>query len=180
MPARTVWVPGHCYPEFYLEDAEGKGHWFPCQAAGVRSFGGIDEKRPILQKGDNFTVPKRREKQRYVSEFLKGDGWPAARAMGTRLERGVTRVSSIGCKKKTRPQILQIGADLKKPWQWLTHRIDLFICEICVICGRIPRVATTKKPRRPPRRKPARLIFFSRIGTGGQATSAGPSLRDPD
>ena len=74
VPARTVWVPGHCYPEFYLEDAEGKGHWFPCQAAGTRSFGGIDEKRPILQKGDNFTVPERREKQRYVSEFLKGDG----------------------------------------------------------------------------------------------------------
>lgn len=74
VPARTVWVPGHCYPEFYLEDAEGKGHWFPCQAAGARSFGGIDEKRPILQKGDNFSVPERREKQRYVSEFLKGDG----------------------------------------------------------------------------------------------------------
>ncbi len=74
VPARTVWVPGHCYPEFYLEDAEGKGHWFPCQAAGARSFGGIAEQRPILQKGDNFTVPERREKQRYVSEFLKGDG----------------------------------------------------------------------------------------------------------
>ncbi|HVU87455.1 MAG TPA: transglutaminase-like domain-containing protein [Pirellulales bacterium] len=74
VPARTVWVPGHCYPEFYLEDGEGKGHWFPCQAAGARSFGGIDEKRPILQKGDNFTVPERREKLRYVSEFLRGDG----------------------------------------------------------------------------------------------------------
>ncbi|HEY2839360.1 MAG TPA: transglutaminase-like domain-containing protein [Pirellulales bacterium] len=75
VPARTVWVPGHCYPEFYLEDGEGKGHWFPCQAAGTRSFGGIDEKRAILQKGDNFTVPESpKKKMRYVSEFLKGDG----------------------------------------------------------------------------------------------------------
>lgn len=75
VPARTVWVPGHCYPEFYLEDAEGKGHWFPCQAAGDRSFGTIVEPRPILQKGDNFLVPERsRERQRYVSEYLTGKG----------------------------------------------------------------------------------------------------------
>jgi hypothetical protein len=74
VPARTVWVPGHCYPEFYLEDDAGRGHWFPCQAAGARSFGGIDEKRPILQKGDNISVPEKREKQRYVAEFLRGDG----------------------------------------------------------------------------------------------------------
>jgi transglutaminase-like putative cysteine protease len=40
IPARTVWVPGHCYAEFYLVDKEGKGHWFPCQAAGTRAFGG--------------------------------------------------------------------------------------------------------------------------------------------
>jgi hypothetical protein len=75
VPARTVWVPGHCYPEFYLEDIEtGKGFWFPCQAAGTRAFGGIPEQRPILQKGDSFSVPERRDKQRYVAEFLKGDG----------------------------------------------------------------------------------------------------------
>lgn len=73
IPARTVWVDGHCYPEFYLEDDEGHGHWFPCQAAGTRDFGGIPETRPILQKGDNFKDPDRpRERQRYVSEFLKG------------------------------------------------------------------------------------------------------------
>ncbi len=36
IPARTVWVPGHCYPEFYLCDGSGKGFWFPCQAAGTR------------------------------------------------------------------------------------------------------------------------------------------------
>lgn len=75
IPARTVWVPDHCYPEFYLEDAQGKGYWFACQAAGARDFGGMVEYRPILQKGDNFTTPERpRDKQRYVAEYLTGTG----------------------------------------------------------------------------------------------------------
>ncbi len=72
IPARTVWIPDHCYPEFYLEDDEGKGHWFPCQAAGTRAFGSMPERRPILQKGDNFKVPEKKERQRYVAEFLQG------------------------------------------------------------------------------------------------------------
>lgn len=73
IPARTVWVPGHCYPEFYLEDDQGKGHWFPCQAAGARAFGGIPEHRPILQKGDNFRLPDdRRKRVRYLPERLTG------------------------------------------------------------------------------------------------------------
>ena len=71
IPARTVWVPGHCYPEFYLEDDKGEGHWFPCQAAGARQFGGITEDRPILQKGDNFKpLQGKGERQRYMAEFL--------------------------------------------------------------------------------------------------------------
>jgi hypothetical protein len=72
IPARTVWVPGHCYPEFYLQDNEGNGHWIPCQVAGTRDFGSMPDHRPILQKGDSFRVPeKRKEAQRYVAEFLK-------------------------------------------------------------------------------------------------------------
>lgn len=74
IPARIVWVPDHCYPEFYLEDREGKGYWFPCQAAGTREFGGITEHRPILQKGDNFQVPEKKERVRYVAEYLTGKG----------------------------------------------------------------------------------------------------------
>lgn len=70
IPARAVWVPGHCYPEFYLEDASGVGHWYPCQVAGTRSFGAMPESRPILQKGDNFRVPGTRKPQRYVKETL--------------------------------------------------------------------------------------------------------------
>src|SRR6185295_13350269 len=58
IPARTVWVPGHCYPEFYLVDKAGHGYWIPCQAAGDRDFGGIGELRPILQKGDSFSLPE--------------------------------------------------------------------------------------------------------------------------
>jgi transglutaminase-like putative cysteine protease len=71
IPARAVWVPGHCYPEFYLEDGAGKGHWYPCQAAGAeRQFGSMIEERPILQKGDNFRVPEERGPQRYVKQSL--------------------------------------------------------------------------------------------------------------
>jgi hypothetical protein len=66
-------VQGHCYPEFYLQDKSGNGHWFPCQAAGSREFGGIAETRPILQKGDNFKPhPGQKKHQRYLAEFLTG------------------------------------------------------------------------------------------------------------
>jgi hypothetical protein len=81
IPARSVWVPDHCYPEFYLVDGDGKGYWFPCQSAGSRAFGGIPEHRAILQKGDNFHDPDRpKDKLRYVSEFLRGT--PAAKGAG--------------------------------------------------------------------------------------------------
>lgn len=71
IPARAVWVPGHCYPEFSLADEQGQSHWFPCQAAGAdRQFGSMIEDRPILQKGDNFRVPGQREPQRYVQQTL--------------------------------------------------------------------------------------------------------------
>lgn len=73
IPARTVWVEGHCYPEFYLEDAAGTGHWFPCQAAGARAFGEMPDQLPILQKGDNFRDSDRPGKPlRYMSEFIRG------------------------------------------------------------------------------------------------------------
>ncbi len=71
IPARSVWIPGHCYPEFYLEDASGKGHWFPCQIAGSRSFGSMSEYRPVLQKGDSIRVPGNSRPQRYVAETFK-------------------------------------------------------------------------------------------------------------
>ncbi len=73
IPARMVWIPDHCYPEFYLEDGEGNGHWFPCQAAGTRQFGRMDEYRPVLQKGDRFKIPEKRTPVRYVAEYFRCD-----------------------------------------------------------------------------------------------------------
>lgn len=70
VPARCVWIPNHCYPEFYLEDENGIGHWFPCQAAGTRNFGSMPEHLPILQKGDRFKVPEKTEVQRYLADYL--------------------------------------------------------------------------------------------------------------
>jgi hypothetical protein len=74
VPARTVWIVDHCYAEFFLQNDQGEGVWFPCQVAGTRDFGGVADHRPILQKGDNFRVPEKREPQRFVAEFLTGRG----------------------------------------------------------------------------------------------------------
>jgi transglutaminase-like putative cysteine protease len=75
IPARTVFVPGHCYAEFYLADDEGQGHWFPCEPAGDRAFGGNQEVQPILQKGDNFKNPENpKERLRWVKEYFHASG----------------------------------------------------------------------------------------------------------
>jgi len=81
IPARTVWIQGHCYPEFYLQDDQNEGRWYPCQAAGTRNFGGMFDKRLIMQKGDKFKVPEKKAIQHYVAEFLsaksvRGSGGP--------------------------------------------------------------------------------------------------------
>ena len=68
-----MWVPDHCYGEFYLVDDEGQGHWIPANiATAKREFGNVSDPRPILQKGDNFKVPELDQPQRYASEILKG------------------------------------------------------------------------------------------------------------
>jgi hypothetical protein len=71
IPARTVRIPGHCYPEFYLRDDQGQGHWFPAEASGTEAFGGILTHTPILQKGDAFhvSVPKT-ETVRFLPDTL--------------------------------------------------------------------------------------------------------------
>src|SRR3972149_2592780 len=61
IPARMVWVIGHAYPEVYLEDAAGRGYWFPCESSGTRAFGEMPLARTIMQKGDRFLVPERAE-----------------------------------------------------------------------------------------------------------------------
>ena len=39
-----------------------------------REFGGISDFRPILEKGDNFQVPERKDRQRFIAEHLTGSG----------------------------------------------------------------------------------------------------------
>jgi len=92
IPARCVWVPEHCYPEFYLEDAQGAGHWFPCQVAGDRQFGQMHEYRPILQKGDRFKVPEEPAALRYVSQFFTCK----QKASGPGLDPNVEPVLDLG------------------------------------------------------------------------------------
>ncbi len=73
VPARAVWVQDHCYAEFYLEDKEGEGAWFPAESAGTRAFGEMPLARTIMQKGDNFRVPERPgDRLFYASDFLVG------------------------------------------------------------------------------------------------------------
>ncbi|MCI0331952.1 MAG: transglutaminase domain-containing protein [Planctomycetes bacterium] len=48
------------------------GHWYPCESAGSRAFGEMPLARTILQKGDNFRVPERKDRIRYASDFTIG------------------------------------------------------------------------------------------------------------
>lgn len=70
VPARTVWVPGHCYPEFLTKTADGTDRWVAVEMTGNWPFGQSPEKRPILQKGDNFRIPGSRTPQHYVKQEL--------------------------------------------------------------------------------------------------------------
>jgi len=72
IPARSVWVDHHTYPEFYLEDPAGNGLWIPCESLGTRRFGGMASYRLLLQKGDNFKMAQKRGDQRYVTPTISG------------------------------------------------------------------------------------------------------------
>lgn len=72
--ARSVWVEGHNYPEFYLLDKQGRGHWIPAQVVGPEWFGEMTEYRPIFQKGDRFLDPFHRKYVRYTPQTVKADG----------------------------------------------------------------------------------------------------------
>ena len=74
IPARSVRVPGHCYPEFYLEDDNAQGHWLACDATRPLPFGELADDRPILQKGDNLRLrdpyTKRMKSYRFLPDNL--------------------------------------------------------------------------------------------------------------
>ena len=80
IPARMVWVDGHCFPEFYLLHNDKEGSWYPCESAGSRAFGEMPLARIVLQKGDKFRVPERpKEWLRYASDYLIGVPTPGGR-----------------------------------------------------------------------------------------------------
>jgi hypothetical protein len=79
IPARSVWIEGHAYPEFYLEDPKLKaGCWIPCQVAGPPWFGRMQDTRVVLQKGDRVEDPFRAKPARYLPH--------SARAVGGRVK----------------------------------------------------------------------------------------------
>jgi hypothetical protein len=110
IPARCVWVPEHCYPEFYLEDDKGEGHWFPCQAAGERQFGEISEYRPILQKGDRFVVPEERAPVRYIAQFFSCSQRPARPG----LDPAVEEIRDLGPLEEEMEQLRAEAANMQK------------------------------------------------------------------
>jgi hypothetical protein len=78
IPARSVWIEGHAYAEFYLEDPKLKaGCWIPCQPAGPPWFGRMQDSRVLLQKGDRVEDPFRAKPARYLPH--------AARSVGGRV-----------------------------------------------------------------------------------------------
>lgn len=79
VPARTLFVPDSCHAEFYLEDAAGKGFWFPVVIDGDKAFGYRPQATIILQRGDNVRVPELKEPQRFVAEHLTGKGGTGGR-----------------------------------------------------------------------------------------------------
>lgn len=76
--ARTVWVEGHNFPEFYMLDAKNQAHWIPAQVVGPAWFGEMVEYRPIFQKGDRFYDPFRKEYVRYAPQTARADGGGSA------------------------------------------------------------------------------------------------------
>jgi transglutaminase-like putative cysteine protease len=91
IPARSVWIEKHTYPEFYLQDDLGNGHWIPCESLGERKFGGVGHYAPILQKGDSFRMSQQEQPQRYVAPTVSGmlspgDGQPVIREIREKLD----------------------------------------------------------------------------------------------
>ena len=75
IPARIVFARGHYYAEFLLTDADqDASFWFPCNVNGIREFGFMAEPRIVLQKGEYIKVPEKRERQKFVAEFLTCQG----------------------------------------------------------------------------------------------------------
>lgn len=72
IPARAVWCNDHTYPEFLLVTPAGEAVWLPCQlTTHDHIFGQMFDDRPILQKGDKFTVVGDTQPGRYLKPAMK-------------------------------------------------------------------------------------------------------------
>lgn len=71
IPARAVWCNDHTYPEFMLCTPDGKDVWFPCQITTTEHmFGVMYDDRPILQKGDKFSILGELKPHRYLKPAM--------------------------------------------------------------------------------------------------------------
>ncbi|MBL8889431.1 MAG: transglutaminase domain-containing protein [Planctomycetaceae bacterium] len=72
IPARAVWCNDHTYPEFLMMTPSGEAVWLPCQlTTHEHIFGQMFDDRPILQKGDKFTVLGGSQPNRYLEAKMK-------------------------------------------------------------------------------------------------------------
>ncbi|MDP1563836.1 MAG: transglutaminase-like domain-containing protein [Pirellulaceae bacterium] len=72
IPARAVWCNDHTYPEFLMVTPKGEAVWLPCQlTTHDHIFGQMYDDRPILQKGDKFTVVGETQPNRYLKPSMK-------------------------------------------------------------------------------------------------------------
>lgn len=72
IPARAVWCNDHTYPEFLMLAPNGEAVWLPCQlTTHEHIFGQMFDDRPILQKGDKFTVIGESQPNRYLKATMK-------------------------------------------------------------------------------------------------------------
>lgn len=82
IPARAVWCNDHTYPEFLMVTPSGEAVWLPCQlTTHDHIFGQMFDDRPILQKGDKFTVVGESQPGRYLKPAMK-----ATAAFGPQLK----------------------------------------------------------------------------------------------
>jgi hypothetical protein len=71
IPARAVWCNDHTYPEFLLAMPSGAEVWLPCQlTTHEHIFGQMFDDRPILQKGDKFTILGETQPNRYLKPAM--------------------------------------------------------------------------------------------------------------
>ena len=52
-------VEGHNYPEFYLGDKSGNGHWIPAQVVGPPWFGQCRNTGQSSRKANGFSIRSR-------------------------------------------------------------------------------------------------------------------------